>query len=262
MQSSGTRSTSSGPTQECRNCLSASHCNGCVALGVCPISKLPARINQRIRRSIESRFYTPGCVIATQGQLAEGVFIIKTGWVQTVIQSRTDRRVTVGLYGPGKILALPDVMLAGPSSTSIETIEDCEIEFLSAGNLRSILEQEPALAVHLLQVVSGQILKVMEDLYGGAGASTSERLLQVLRDLSAECGRDTGDGVRMRLPFTVQHLADRIGCSRQWATKALSELEDKGLVCRTRGWITVSRAAVSPRRPKASASARAVPRQL
>ncbi len=252
MQSTRPRFASPGATQQCRNCLSASHCNGCVVFGACPISKLPEHINQQIRRSIESRFYTPGCVIATQGQLAEGVFIIKTGWVHTVFQTRRDRRVTVGLHGPGHILALPDVMLAGPNSTSIETIEDCEIEFLSTGNLRSIVGQEPALAVHLLQLVSGQILRVMEDMYGGAGTSTSERLLQILRDLSAQCGRDTGDGLRMRLPFTVQHLADRVGCSRQWATKALSELEEKGLVRRSRGWITVSRAAVGQTRRQTS----------
>ncbi|RPJ85532.1 MAG: Crp/Fnr family transcriptional regulator, partial [Acidobacteria bacterium] len=232
------RSTSPSLTQQCRHCVSADNCGGCSALGRCPMSKLPAHLNQLIHRSTETRFYTPGCVLASQGQPAKGLFILKAGWVKTVFQTRSDRRVAVGLYGPGNLLALPDVMTAGRFSFSIETIEDCEIEFLSTDNLRSIMEQEPALAMHLLQVVSGLFLKAMEDVHEGAGVSTSERLLQVLRDLAAQCGRDTGDGVRMRLPFTVQHLADRVGCSRQWATKALGELEEKGLVRRSRGWIT------------------------
>jgi CRP-like cAMP-binding protein len=194
--------------------------------------------------------------------LAKGVFIIKTGWVKTVFQTRSDRRIAVGLYGPGNVLALPDVMTAGRFRFSIETIEDCEIEFLSTENLRSIMEQEPGLAVHLLQMVSGQFLKAMEDVHEGASVSTPERLLQILCDLAAQCGRDTGDGIRMRLPFTVQHLADRVGCSRQWATKALGELEEKGLVRRTRGWITVSRLAVGRTGPSAPAMVRVAPREV
>jgi len=214
-----------------------------------------------MRRTIENRFYTPGCVIATQGQPAEGIFIVKTGWVKTVFLARTERQLAAGLYGPGNVLALPDVMTAGRFSFSIETIEDCEIEFLSTKGLRSIMVAEPAVAVHLLQLVSRQFLEAMADVHEGAVASISERLLRVLHDLAAQCGRDTGDGVRMRLPFTVQHLADRVGCSRQWATKALGELEDKGLVRRSRGWITVSRAAVRPKAPDQSATAGVAPRK-
>jgi CRP/FNR family transcriptional regulator len=222
---------------------------------------LPERINQRVRRSIETRFYTPGCVIATQGQPAEGIFIVRAGWVKTVFQARSDRQFAAGLYGPGNVLALPDVMAAGRFSFSIETIEDSEIEFLSAGDLRSLMVDEPAVAVHLLQVVSKQFLQAMADIHEGTGASTSDRLLRVLGDLAAQCGRDTGDGIRMRLPFTVQHLADRVGCSRQWATKALTELEEKGLVRRSRGWITVSPAAARTEAPEAPKSAPVAPRK-
>ncbi len=231
-------------------------------MGVCPISRIPLPIHEKIHRAAEDRFYTPGCTIASQGQPAKGIFVIKSGWVKTLFQTRADRQVAGGLHGPGNILALPDVIMAGRFSMSIETIEDCEIEYIPGEKIRSLMEEEPSLSLHLLLIVSGQFLKAMDDIYESSGVSTSERLLQVLRDLAVQCGRETGEGVRMRLPFTVQHLADRVGCSRQWATKALAELEEKGLVRRTRGWITISRSAARQGTKGVPTIVRVTPREV
>jgi len=61
--------------------------------------------------------------------------------------------------------------------------------------------------------------------------------MNLLREFGQNCGHPIDDGVRIRIPLTVQDLADKIGCSRQWTSKLLGKLQTARLIERNQGWI-------------------------
>ena len=68
---------------------------------------------------------------------------------------------------------------------------------------------------------------------------SGERLMSALIELSRIYGVPADSGLRIPVPLTVQMLADKIGCSRQWASRLLGELEAAGKLKRNRSWITL-----------------------
>jgi len=81
-----------------------------------------------------------------------------------------------------------------------------------------------------------------------ARVPTGERLLSALAELARVYGLPAEAGLRIPVPLTVQMLADKVGCSRQWASKLLGELESAGKLKRNRSWITLITGAGQPDR--------------
>ena len=72
-----------------------------------------------------------------------------------------------------------------------------------------------------------------------------ERLLHKLQELADACGVTTeSGGLLLDAPLTVQDLAGSLGCSRQWASKLLSEIESRGLIERRGRRIVLTEAAL------------------
>jgi len=148
----------------------------------------------------------------------------------------------VGIASPGTVLGLVSLVTGTPFSNNAETLEECELEFVPQSDFSMILEANPLLALKLLRAVGERTRKSHEDLYNFAGRQLSAgRLLNVLEQLGHVCGQRTTEGIRLRIPFTVQDLADEIACSRQWTTRLLTELESRNLIHRKNGWIVLMR---------------------
>jgi len=64
--------------------------------------------------------------------------------------------------------------------------------------------------------------------------------MSALVELGRIYGLPAEAGLRIPVPLTVQMLADKVGCSRQWASRLLGELEAAGKLRRNRGWITLT----------------------
>jgi len=215
-------------------------CASCQAQKECLFFTIPLDLLHRIQSAVEIRCYSRGYTVFRQGQAAIGVYIVRTGWLKLYRLTDAGRRTVVGIASPGTVLGLVAVVTRAPFSQNAETLEECELEFVSERDFLSILEQNPLMALNLLRAVGERTRKSHDDLYNFAGRRPSaERLFNVLQKLGQACGQRTADGIRLRLPFTVQDLADEIACSRQWTTRLLTELEARHLIQRKNGWIVL-----------------------
>ncbi len=65
-----------------------------------------------------------------------------------------------------------------------------------------------------------------------------ETLIEIPRNCSSTLDEDN---VRINVRLPAQVLADRIGCTRQWATKMLRDFERSGTLRRHGAWISFSK---------------------
>jgi CRP-like cAMP-binding protein len=86
-------------------------------------------------------------------------------------------------------------------------------------------------AVELLIRVSQDLVTLQAGVYEAAGGGNlGDRLVRQLQELAGSCGVPTDRGTLLDAPLTVRDLAGTLGCSRQWASKLLSEIEAQGLI--------------------------------
>jgi len=215
-------------------------CASCLARDECPFFPIARPLLFQVQAAVEVHWCTTRYSIFHQGREAAGFYILRSGWVKLSHRTKNGKKPVTGIAGPGSVLGLFEVLTSMPFESTAEALEDCELEFVRAATFMALLEKNPNLAVDLLKTTGLQAQRSRADLYALAGGLPSaNRLLAILGDLAANCGSPSLDGIRLRIPFRVQDLAEKIGCSRQWTSKLLRELETKKLIQREAGWIII-----------------------
>jgi CRP/FNR family transcriptional regulator len=223
-------------------------CATCQARATCPFARLPDEVYKQFQMIAQVKPYNRGVTVFRQGEEASNLFIIRSGWVKLFNLTPTGKTITLGLAGPGDVLGLTEVMTENRYEVSSETLEESILEYVTKKEFILFLRENPTVAILLLKTVCGEMHKFLAELYAmSSKMSVDERLLHTLLDLSDTCGRPMGEDIKLKLSFTVQDLADRIGCSRQWTSKLLSAMEEQGLIRRKVGCITLTRRALQCR---------------
>lgn len=221
--------------------LSPHRCATCPARATCVFARLPQYIYEQFQVIVETAPYSRGVTIFRQGEEADGLFIIRSGSVKLYNLTPAGKTTILGIAGPGAVLGLTEIITGSQYEVSADVLERSELEHVARGKFTPFLRAHPMVSVWLLKAVCYELQKSLAELCRTTSRiAVRERLLHTLVDLSVTCGQTTADGIKLKLSVTIQDLADRVGCSRQWTSRILSEMEKQGLINRKAGWITVT----------------------
>ena len=192
-------------------------------------------------RAIASvRVYGRDSTIVRQGDAARHVYVLRRGLIQ-MSSVMPNGKSFVDLMGPGGIFGVPWILARLPHRFGLTSVTECECDQVEAPRFVNFLEEHPSAALELLTFLTRQEVNLIEKMLNlAAKVPSGERLMSALVELGRIYGQPTESGLRIPVPLTVQMLADKIGCSRQWTSKTLGELEALGKVKRTRSWITLT----------------------
>jgi CRP-like cAMP-binding protein len=187
------------------------------------------------------RTYSAGCAIFQQGADANMVFSVRSGWIE-LSRIEPSGRALKKLVGPGVVLGVECVVTLSPHPVTARAITESELLAVERKVFNSLLDSHPRLVRELLTTLSLQLQNSLEEFFEVAAKVPSfDRLLRILQELARDCGRETEEGICINLPLSLQDLADKVGCSRQWASKIVNELEASGTIRRKGRWITMRR---------------------
>jgi len=219
------------PEGEFMDLYSAGRCGCCAAVGGCVFGNLPEELNQQFREIVEVRRYSAGSTVFYQGDESHGVFNVHSGAVRLLRLEANGRQVTVRIVPAAGILGLAEVTAGTPYQLTAEAVEDCILEYAPRRRFVPFLLDNPQVTVELLIWLSQEFQGLQVNLGDVVSRPTlSVQLLRQLRTLGEACGETTGAGVELHPCFTGQDLADGLGCSRQWVSKLLKDLEGQGLI--------------------------------
>lgn len=209
----------------------AGRCGRCTTLAKCVFGNLPEELNRQFRELVEIRWYSAGSTVVSQGDEPHGVFNVRSGTVRLLRAEPNGRHVAVQIVPAAGILGLAEVTSGTPYQLTAETVEDCILEYAPRRKFVPFLLQNPAVAVELLIWLSQEFQGLQLNLGDAVSRpALSVQLLRQLRRLGEACGEETGEGIELHPCFTGQDLADGLGCSRQWISKLLGDLEEQGLI--------------------------------
>ncbi len=221
----------------------AARCTNCNIWDACAFSSSP-----EFPAIAEERYYSSGYTVYKQRQKADYVYLVREGWLELSHHASTARSMTE-LAGPGTILGLVEVMTGTSFSVTARTMGNSVLEVVGAPQFQALLQENPSIALKMSISLSRRLQKTMHSFYDMAGrVSARRRLMRVFHEIAESCGIPDRTGIRIELPITVQILADRLGCSRQYTSKLIGNLKQKGFIDRKNGWFVVTPKGLNLRR--------------
>ena len=193
----------------------------------------------RIASKMVSRDYEKGQMILLEESTGETFFIITSGTVKVTRLSDDGREVILALLGGSDFFGEMSLLDGEGRSANIVANEDAEVMTLSRRDFLECLETYPKIAIALLEELAVRIRKSDQQIESLSLSDSEQRIGITLIRLAEERGTiKRGDVTVQNLPYQ-QDIANMAGTSRETVSRTLKLLEDKKLVKRNGGDITI-----------------------
>jgi CRP-like cAMP-binding protein len=177
-------------------------------------------------------------IIASEGHRADEIFLILQGRARAFTTTQKGEKVLLLRIPPGDPSG-GRALLAKPSEylVSTEAVTDCSALVWSRSSILFLTKQFPILLENALMIAS-EYFAVLRDLLVAASHHTaSERIAQVLANLSREVGRKGFEGTVVHI--SNEDLANEANVTIFTVSRTLNEWQRKGLVLKRRGQVVL-----------------------
>jgi len=190
------------------------------AIFFCDLSPESIAAFDKIKRAA---VFPEHAVVLVEGQSPCGIFILCQGRAKLSTTSGDGKTLIVRIAEAGEILGLHAVITGGRYELTVETMQPCQLNYVSREDMLRFLQEHADGSFHALQ----HLARDCSDSYGvvraiGLSHSASERFARFLLETSAE-GKVSRGKVRVRLAMTHEEISQLIGTSRETVTRLLSE---------------------------------------
>lgn len=172
-------------------------------------------------------------VVLRQGEPSGLLFLIRSGLIRLSSVTAEGREVVVALLGAGQVFG-ESALLGEASPVEARAVGDSQVVAIEAASIALVVRRMPATATELLRLLASRLHQTSGALGHALSSDVSTRVTQRLRELAADHGSPTEDGVRIGVRLTQDELARMVGASREAVNRTLRSLAERDLV-RTRG---------------------------
>lgn len=186
-----------------------------------------------------SSVHSRGAVLFAEGELARGVYIVRSGRATMSISSSEGRVVMLRMAQPGDVLGLNSVLRNAPYDMTVKALEACRTDFISRTQLMELIQTSAPGAWTILRVLSQELTEVTDR---AKSLLLPQTVNGRLAKLLLEWGHPNGSNGTARVDrvFTHEELAQMIGSSRETVTRLLASLVKGSIISVTSDSILIS----------------------
>lgn len=184
-----------------------------------------------------------GMQIGVQGQPCDHLYIISRG--QVLLSRRGDNgdNYAIQLLGAEDLFGEGSLQPERRWLVSARAVTDGAAHMLPAAHIPRLAQYYPRLMTQIVRLLSERIERAHRraDVIRTSGAR--DQVLALIRALAGRHGQPQGDEIWVPMTITQEELGEMIGISRETVARAISDLEDQGLLRhrRRRGfWLPVA----------------------
>lgn len=170
------------------------------------------------------------------------VFFIKSGHVKIVQEHDGDNELITDVLGPGEFFGPIVTALGGNASKRSEyasVIDEATICVFDRSDFERVLQEMPALQVHVLAFVSERAERVSERLADMVFRTARERIKGFLTRTGERFGEVRDGETHIAIQLTHAEIALLTGTSRQTVASVLTELRREGFATVTQNMIII-----------------------
>jgi CRP/FNR family transcriptional regulator, cyclic AMP receptor protein len=198
---------------------------------------LSAATVQQISALAVRRFYEDGAIVFSQGDPGDALYGVVTGRIRISASTREGKEMFLNIMEPGDTFGEIALLDGNPRTATASATSTCELMIIPRAQFLALLQREPALAIHLLQLLCQRIRWTSGWAEDSALLAVPPRLARRLLSLARLHGHDSQKGVQLMI--SQEEMGRFIGISRQAVNQYLQEWRAKGWVDIGRGKVTV-----------------------
>jgi CRP-like cAMP-binding protein len=203
---------------------------------------LSAATIARVAALATRRTYDEGAVIFMRGDPGDSLCGVATGRVRISTTGPRGKEVFLNIMEPGDAFGEIALLDGSPRTATATAMSRTELFIVARDAFTTLLESQPQLATHLIQLLCKRVRWTSEQMEDSALLSVPARLAKRLLSLASAFGREATTGTRITL--SQEELAQFLGLSRQIVNQHLQ-------TWRGSGWITLGRGSITLDNPRA-----------
>lgn len=200
---------------------------------------LSERELERIAQVAVPRSFPQGARVFHEGDESDACYVIRSGEVRVTREHSDGRAIALATLGPGEIVGELAMLDGEVRSASVEALSELELLAITARDMRSLLERNPAITAKLVVALTRRVRETNERVARQSFQTVPSRVAGVLSQLAAEAGTDGAGRERVTIHMTQADLAQLAGTSRESVSRFLAVLERAGVIGVGRGRVTV-----------------------
>jgi CRP-like cAMP-binding protein len=203
---------------------------------------LPAQTLHRVAALATRRSYEEGAVIFMRGDPGDSLCGVVTGRVRISSSGPGGKEVFLNIMEPGDAFGEIALLDGSPRTATATAMTRTELMILQREPFFALLQSQPQLAAHLIQLLCKRVRWTSELMGDSALLSVPARIAKRLLSLASAFGREAERGTRVTL--SQEELAQFLGLSRQIVNQHLQ-------TWRSHHWITLGRGNITIEDPSA-----------
>lgn len=193
--------------------------------GCAMFRELDAEALRRLCGDRHALVYAPGQHIFSQGDVAEGFYVILDGWAKVFRIAPSGEEAVMGVFTRGESIADVVSFMGGVYPASAQAASDLRVIRIDATRLKTALADDPTLAGALL----GSIVAHTDRIFGEIASLKLMSAPRRLADFLARQAHAEGGEASLRLPYEKGLLAGRLGMSPETLSRAFAALRGHGV---------------------------------
>src|SRR5215212_6985654 len=177
--------------------------------------------------------YGPGKRIFEKGDPGHGLLAVLAGLVKISVHSSEGREIVLNLIGPNEVFGEIALFDGEPRTADATAVTRCHLLVLDRRDFLPLIEQEPSIAIRLLEVVSRRLRRTSEQVEDLSFEGVPLRLAKALLRLAELQG--SAQQATPRILITQKALGQTVGLSRESINKHLQAWRQAGLIAIDKG---------------------------
>ena len=183
--------------------------------------------------------YSKGEFVIRPGESPPGVFYIEQGLVKSYDITKYGEENLLIIRKAGELLALTWAVTGQERHVIYAALAPTTVWMVPRPVFTDFVQTHPGAALPLVDMVTDMYRLHSERILTLEYRTVRERLISFLLTTSQRFGREISSGTLIDVPLKHQDIASSISATRETTSRALSELERKGLLESENSFITL-----------------------
>jgi CRP/FNR family transcriptional regulator len=180
-------------------------------------------------RAVERRLARDD-ILFVAGDEASGLYVIASGALRAFREGIDGREQVIHVERAGATIAELPVFDDNPYPSTVAAEEEKVVLYLDKNDVKSLCLKYPQIALAALKMLAGRLRRCAELVEALSLREVDQRLARWLLTEARTRGHRTTPGIEVTLALTNQQIAARIGSVREVVSRALSRLQQNGLI--------------------------------
>lgn len=176
------------------------------------------------------RLFKSGEEIFRSGDMADRVYVIRTGKVRVYRAMEDGKETTLSYRAPGQMVGEPAITGEAFRHDCAEVVEDAFICIIDRERFRGYLLRHPELALQIAGVIARRRADAEDRMIDLLSKDVKTRLAHALARLAEQYGQQEDDGIYIDLRLTQTDLGQLVGSTRETTSMAFNAFRREGLV--------------------------------